>query len=394
MKKLKYVFVFPIVLGILVIVPRTNLEAQENVLTLEIEVSDILSNSQLLNLTSIGIDSEGRGPVLISGFLQNQTSETLSNLFFDITISASKKGELVYIKSKPNHPFSLAPNQPIYANNNNIASENIPGIKENLVFDVDLTTAGDKLFDNLDGSTTLPADVYVVSVTVFQQTNATGRVDLVTTQAEIGGSAAVAETIDFFLRTPGDEPDAEAEITNPFPQFSWEGDSGVEYRLIVVRNNGSDSPETLLQSARSSAPISEGGSLLQFENLDVLVKGESFQFPASGAQPLEAGQTYYWQISNTIKEGLNTIERSSEIWSFKLAAPETSSAPIVLSGEARTLLIQLVGQSKFETLRNSGFSIQEIEIDGVTYSGNQASVILERILTKIEDGNIILSGNN
>jgi hypothetical protein len=383
-----------VLLAVFAFVPNKKIFAQDQIVSIQIDVSDVLSNSQFIGLTNLGLDSEGRGPVLVSGFIQNEKNEVVSDLFLEIRVFAGKVGEIVNVISQPEFPFSLQPMQSVYVNNNTLSEDGVPGITERVKFDGGLTTEGDKFIESLDGSTTLPADIYSIEAIIFQNTNENGRVDLASVTAEIGGGVPVSESVDFFLRTPGDVTDANVEITNPYPQFSWEGEQGIEYRLLVVKGSDTDSPESLLQSARSSAPPADGGSLLQYENLDVKVVGESFQYPSSGAQPLEPGQTYYWQLSTSIQSGVNFEERTSEIWSFKLSEPETTDAPIIITEETKKAIINLIGNGRFENLISSGYTMQSFELDGVTYSGNQASIILAELLRKIESGEIVLSGGN
>ena len=383
-----------VLLPVFLFVPTEKLKAQNQIVSLELDVSDVLSNSQFIGLTSLGLDSEGRGPVLISGFIQNQTNEVVEDLYIEVRVFAGKIGEIANVISRSGFPFSLQPMQSVYMNNNTLSEDGVPGITETVKFDGGLTTVGDEFIESLDGSTTLPADIYSIEIIVFQNTNESGRVELASVSAEIGGAVPVSESVDFFLRTPGDVTDANVEITNPYPQFSWEGEQGIEYRLLVVKSSATDSPESLLQSARSSAPPKEGGSLLQFENLDIKVTGETFQYPSSGAQPLEPGQTYFWQLSTSIQSGVNFEERTSEIWSFKLAEPETTDDTIVITEETKKAIINLVGNGRFENLVSSGYTVQSFQIDGVTYSGAQAAIILAELLRKIEAGDIVLGGGN
>lgn len=382
-----------VLLAVFAFVPNKKILAQDQIVSLEIEVSDVLSNSQFIGLTSLGLNSEGRGPVLVSGFIHNETDTVVTDLFLEVSVYAGKVGRIIHVTSRPGFAFSL-PVGSVYVTNNTLSEDGVQGIKETVKFDGGLTAEGDNFIESLDGSTTLPADIYSIEAIVFQNTNENGRVDLASVVAEIGGGIPVSESVDFFLRTPGDVTDANVEITNPYPQFSWEGEQGIEYRLLVVKGSDTDSPESLLQSARSSAPPAEGGSLLQYENLDVKVIGESFQYPSSGAQPLEPGQTYYWQLSTSIQTGVNFEERTSEIWSFKLSEPETTDAPITITEETKKAIVNLVGNGRFENLLSSGYTFQSFQIDGVTYSGNQASIILAELLRKIETGEIVLSGGN
>lgn len=383
-----------LLLCMFVFVPNKKLIAQDQLVSLEIDVSDILANSQFIGLTNLGLDSEGRGPILVSGFIQNISDTVVSDLFLEIKVFAAKIGEIVNVTSRPGFPFSLARGQSIYVTNNTLSQDGVPGIKETVKFDGGLTPEGDNFIENLNGSTTLPTDTYSVEVNILQKQANGQQLIIASAQAEIGGSVPFSESVDFFLRTPGDVTDANVEITNPYPQFSWEGEQGIEYRLIVVKESASDSPESQLQSARSSAPISDGGSLLQYESLDVKVVGENYQYPSSGAQPLEPGQTYFWQLSTSIQSGNTSEERTSEIWSFKLSAPETSDAPFIITNETNKAIKTLVGNGRFENLISAGYTVQSFQIDGVTYSGNQGAIILAELLRKIENGDIVLSGGN
>lgn len=388
-KSKRNVFLGIITLWIVIIVPQVNVYAQSEVLSIDIDISDHLANTQVISLSSLGIDEKGSGPVLISGVIQNLTTEKLSNLYFEFRITSSKRGDIILYKQKKDFPFSLAPMQTVYVTNNAIKQESIPGISERLSFNGELTPEGDNLVESLDGALALPPDIYAVQVTIFQVTDALGRQDLATATAEIGNTSHT-ETLDIFLRTPGDVIGGNVEITNPYPQFSWDGELSAKYRLLVVKDNGEGSPESLLESAKNTLPINEGGSLLTFENLDVMVNGNNYQFPASGAQPLEAEQTYYWQIIASIKAGAGTIENASEIWSFKLKEAGSETSPAMLDADLKQSIIKLIGESRYNQLQNAGFSIQGLEIDGMPVVGPLISIKLAEIIRKIEDGDIIL----
>ncbi len=199
---------------------------------------------------------------MVSGFIQNVSDTVVNDLFLEVKVFAAKIGEIVNVTTQDGFPFSLARGQSIYVNNNTLSQDGVPGIKETVKFEGGLTPEGDSFIENLDGSTTLPADTYSIEVNIRQKQANGEKLIIASVQAEIGGGVPFSESVDFFLRTPGDITDANVEITNPYPQFSWEGEQGIEYRLVVVKGSPSDSPESQLQSARSSAPISEGGSLL------------------------------------------------------------------------------------------------------------------------------------
>jgi hypothetical protein len=145
-----------------------------------------------------------------------------------------------------------------------------------------------------------------------------------------------------------------AEITNPFPQLSWEGGINSEYRVIVVTTDENNSPESLIQSARSSSPTNLSGSLLQFENLDRVVVGNTLQFPSSGVQALIPGKTYYWQVFEQDRNS-DEILTSSEIWSFELVSTSRNANSVSFSEDEIQALRLLIEQGRFEELTRNGF---------------------------------------
>ncbi|MEX0608403.1 MAG: hypothetical protein WEA79_02135 [Balneolaceae bacterium] len=373
------------------VVPSQPVFSQNSQVNLEIELSQVLENSQVLSLTGLGLNTDGSGPVLISGFLENLTQESIRNLYFEFKMRGAKVGTILELTQKNSRPFSLGPNQSVYATNNDLANDRIPGIEENISFNGGLTSAGEGMINNLSGSTSLPRDIYTIEVSVFQVTNEMGRQALASASAEIGGGLSFFDASEIYLKSPGDVAGTEAEITNPYPQFSWEGESNTTYRLLVVESNGEDSPESLLQSAKSSSPTSSGGSLLQFENLDVLIENDSYQFPSSGVQALKKGKLYYWQVITTVQMSGDTEERSSEIWSFSLSGTESGGVTIPEDQNVREVLLQLLGEERYNRLNESGYKLGEIEIDGQIFSGPIAAQQLEMILEKIRNEQIILN---
>lgn len=383
------------------VVPNKLVQAQE--LNITVEPSAILADAEILSLTELGVNTDGSGPVLVSVIIENLSDQKAENLFLEIVVSSGKEGTILEYTQDSDRPFSLRPFQSVYITNNDVANEIFPGIEESIGFDGGLTPQGEDLIGELSGSTSLPQDVYSLEVTIFTFSDARGRQNLATGIAEIGGSStgakAVIEDSEIIPRTPGDAIGSESMITNPYPQFSWEGSTNISYRLIVVEDNGQDSPESLLQSAKSSSPLSEGGSLLEFENLDSFVEGTSFQYPSSGVQPLERGKTYYWQVSALKQSSSDRSEVLSEAWSFTLNDPtdqSSSGSPnenVTISEEVRTALIELIGQESFEQIQERGFTLESIEYDGQQFTGPAAALKLEELLQKIRDEKIVIQGN-
>lgn len=394
-KFLNFNFLILVVLG-LTFVPAKLAFAQSDAekITLDLTLSPALENAQVLGLASLGVDNKGTGPVLVSGTLINNTNELLTNLFFEFSIVAAKVGVIAEVTQQAAYPFTLDPGQVVFGDNNDIQNEAIPGIEETMQFDGGLTQAGEDFIENLSGSTTLPSDIYTFSVTISQVTSALGKQVLASQVIELGGSdGVILDERSIFLKTPGDVIGADVNITNPFPQFNWEGDASAEYRVIVVRANGQDSPESLIESAKSTLSTQNGGSLLQFENLDATVVGNSYQYPSSGAQALVAGQTYYWQVITLIQTAVGTEELTSEVWSFKLAAPNEATTLVEIDQETFDILVRLVGEEQYAELTESGYSFEGIEANNQIVTGIAALQLLAEIIQKIEDGDIILNSN-
>lgn len=376
------------------VVPNEFIHAQQA--SIDVEPSAILENAQVLSVSGLGVNTDGSGPVIMSMTMENLTGERLENLYLEIIVSAAKQGNIVEYTQDAGRPFSLRPFQSVYITNNNLANETFPGIEESVRFSGGLTDAGEDLIGNLSGSTTLPSDTYAIEVTLFTMTDAGGRTNIASDVAEIGGGSSVKASVeesDIYLKVPGDVLGSEAEITNPYPQFSWEGQNDVSYRLLVVEQNPQDNPESLLESAKSSNPFSEGGSLLEFENLDVIVEGTSFQFPSSGAQPLEEGKTYYWRVLTTIQSSGDTEEISSEIWNFTLKNQTQSTPDTPVSDELEETIVELIGEETYRRLSESGFELESVEYDGQQFTGMAATMKLEELLQKIRDEELILDRN-
>jgi len=370
------------------------LNAQSS-LDLEVTLDPSLENAQILGFNNIGIDQSGRGKSIIRIIISNNSDELMEALFFDVRVSSSRTGTIAEAFSINSTPFSLDPFQTVVIDNNNLADEQFPGIEETLEFDGDVTPEGEDFLNDLEGSTVLPEDIYTVETAIYQTNNRiNGGTLLASSIIELGGGG-FEDIRDVFLRFPGDALGSDIAISNPLPEFSWEGDSGQEYRLLVVTANGLDSPEALLQSARSTEPTLQlgsigSGSLLEFENVDAVVQGTGFQMPPNGVQTLEPGKTYYWQVFAQIKTGAGVEERASEIWQFSIASETGNDTEILLSDETRELVTRLIGDVKLSDLRARGFTLNTIVIDGQEFSGPALTQKLEEILQKVNDEEIII----
>ncbi len=369
--------------------------AQSDKVTLEFSLSPVLEQAQVLGLSSLGVDTEGGGPVIISGSLVNNTTERLENLYFEFDVEGASYGVLARIRQQAAYPFSLNPGQVVFATNNDIQNEEIPGISDRMKFDGGLTSTGENFVEDLSG-TTLPNDQYSFAVRIYQVTEEGRRELLANETIQLGGNISeggVVDELTILLRTPGDLVGAESAITNPIPQLSWEGNASLTYRVLVVSANGSDSPESLLESAKSSESTDKGGSLLQFEYLDQTIRGNSLQYPSSGVQALVPSQTYYWQVVTSMNTALGTNEIVSEIWEFTLIDPGTESTVVEVDQETVQALVQLIGQDTYNLLLETGYSFENIEIDGQVYTGVVGVQKILELIEKFQNGDLVIEGN-
>ncbi len=368
-------------------------KAQTNLLNLDVEVSPSLENAQVLGFTNLGIDQTGKGPVIVSFLMENTSGARLDNLFLDIVLSSNINGTIAEIYQQNDAPFSLETGQVVYATNNNLADERIPGIEEDLRFKANITDNGREFINNLQGSTSLPVDVYTATIAVYQNNNRlNGGNVIATASVEIGGGSE-GDIRDIFLKSPGDVVGTNVEITNPLPEFSWDGEVNLTYRLVIVRDNGLDSPEALIQAAISTNPTSGGtqapGSLLEIENLDRIIRGINFQYPANGAQPLIPGNRYYWQLIAQIQTADGFESRPSTVWAFTLV-DNSGNAIVEITPEAQQAIINILGNERYQRLSQRGFRLESMNLNGSELTGPQMVIRLERFLEKIRGEKIIV----
>ena len=384
------------------VVPNLDTFAQncnlEGSITLDVQLAPILSESQVLSLTALGIDNRGSGPQLVTGSMKNETDELLENLYFEFRVSATQVGVIAELVQQAAFPFSLDPQQFVYGTNNNVDSEQLPGVEEEFKFDGGLTPEGEQFIEDLGGTTALPTDVYTVYTSISQVTNECGRVILAEKTVSVGGNetGVILDELSISLRTPGTEIGTIFSISNPYPQLSWEGDASRDYRVIVVAKDGDRDIQTMINDAEGSPPLLDGGDLITpFEYLDVNVTGNSLQYPTAGAQALITGQTYYWQVSTQVNSTTGIEDFVSDIWTFTLIDPSDASSAAAQEIDEETIqaIIALIGADLYTTLSEDGFFFESIELDNQSFSGITGFQKLAEIFGLINDGDIILNDN-
>lgn len=360
-------------------------------ISLDLSINKQLNNAQIISLTTLGIDRRGRGQQLARLILRNRDNKNVDNLYFNFTVETSQHGVIATGYQRNPHPFSLDANQ-VVTTNNNMIQDGINQIEEKLYIDAELTKSGEDLYNDLEGSTRLPNDIYTFTVTITQNRNLeSGGSVVAQTSATIGNTPSV-EISDIYLQTPGGVVGEEARINSSYPEFAWDGSSNATYRLLVVEDNGTDSPQDLIQSAKSTEPVLENGTsgqgtLLEFEHADVRISRSTFQYPTSGVQSLESGNTYYWQVIAIIKGAGQTQEVTSEIWNFTLES-SSGTDQIRQEEQLQTMLEEMLGAEQYNELQEQGYDFQSIVINGQTLEGPAAVARLSNFMRKVKSEEI------
>lgn len=366
----------------------------QNGVRVDIRLSDPVTQAQVLGLSTLGVDRRGEGQPLGTLLIQNNTPETQENLYLHVRVESTSEGTLVEMDQEQS--FSLSPNQTVRANNNGL-QEGLPGIETTPTFSGGLTNAGEEFVNDLEGQTQLPNDQYTLTLAVYQGANRPGGGKPLDRSSATVGSSPSADVASIYINRPGGEVGSGLDpvINTQRPTFNWAGESGLDYRLVVVQSGGQDSPEALIESAEGTGPILVGNSnrnstLLEHEMADARLSSNSFQYPSSSVKQLQPGKTYLWRVSALVQtaEGENVIP--SAIWSFSIADSQ-SDEPTEMSNEMQQALRDLVESDQFSTIQEQDMSPQSVIIDGQKYSGAEMERKLNEFLNRARRGEITIT---
>jgi len=360
---------------------------------IELRVNPLLTEAQALSLATLGINTSGRGQELFEIIIQNTSGTLQTDLYLRIEVYASRFGKIAEVYSARRQPITLQPAQVIIANNNNL-EVGVPGIPpQSLV--AALTTEGENFVNSLEGSSAIPDDIYTTKVFVFRGSPFPGEGQLLASAEEVVGARPIQNSVDFELLQPGGPVGGGDLSVSVTPAFRWDGPIDQRYRLIVVEDFG-QSPLSLLQGAQSTEAVlgsgAAGSRLLEFEMVDALIQGTSWQYPVSGVRPLQPGSRYFWQIFALIQTATGVQERPSSIFEFtvpdggnpgEFQTANQESTPVVLSisPELGAELVALIER---------GYEITSVEVDGIRYSGASVLTVLEEFANGIRSGEITI----
>lgn len=360
----------------------------------EIRLMSVVTQAQVISLTTIGVDTRGRGQRVMELVLQNNTNRRIDNLYLHVQVSSSSVGVIAHADTDNHRPFSLLPNQLIVADNNRLYT-GIPGLEGGTSITGQLTPEGDRFIESLEGTTRLPDAVYTTVLSIFQGGNRLNGGRLVTSFTQNIGSAPIANVVDFNIVTPGGPLGGGDQIGSVQPTFRWEGPVNTDYRLIVVQDPGrGQSAESLIQAALSTAPGGVSGgtaTLLENEMLDMVVRANNYFYPTTGAKALRPGRKYYWQVIAQIRSSRGVESRPSAIYEFTITNPQASA-----NAEIQAAVAPLLAQASpeiaaaFQQLVDGGFQLDRLVVEGREMSGVQLRAFLEEFFEKVKRGEIIL----
>ena len=174
----------------------------------------------------------------------------------------------------------------------------------------------------------------------------------------------------------------ENTIYTNFPIFQWFSQpcNGCESYIRISRFNSSqhNSPEDAIEDQRV-LPFdqSEDWSLLNAPN--------SFQYPLTGAYPLEPGNVYCWQVMIKLPTTSGTEEMVSNISAFKIGVSGEIENASMTSNPFLLALKNTLGEDQFNALFGPGNDLQgfiptgQLEVNGITVDQTSINYLLGQI---------------
>lgn len=366
--------------------------AQQSDFELEIRAEPLFNNAQVAELTTLTTTEGTSSTRLITVTVTNLSDEIADDLFLDIDVSSSREGVLMQSFQRNSTPFNLNSSEVAFISNLDIARGQLPNITSPVVFDASLTETGRIFLNRLKGISTLPPDDYTITVRLYRRNNSRNggiflaEAETTTGQNLLDGDFSITQIV------PGDFLGSNVSISNPYPEFRWEGLPQQSYRLILVEDVPGESPQALIESIFSTTPSDNNlnAGQFDFEYLNVKVDGTSFQYPATGTKMLRSGKVFHWQVFSSLLTTSGVSQRSSEIWSFRLREGTQPVNEVSIDAELQDLLIALIGAERTRQILANNFALFEIEIDDQLFTGESARNELMKLLNKVRDNRVKL----
>jgi hypothetical protein len=173
-------------------------------------------------------------------------------------------------------------------------------------------------------------------------------------------------------------------IYSNFPIFQWFSQScnGCNSFIRVAQYNSGvhSSLEDALEDQRV-LPFNQSDNWHPIENVN------SYQYPFSGAYPLEPGNVYAWQIMITLPTTSGFEEMASSIFAFKIGIAGTVETANSISSPLLMTLQQALGDDQYNAFFGSGNELQgynpsgQLLINGVNVDEASVNYILNQFLS-------------
>jgi len=154
------------------------------------------------------------------------------------------------------------------------------------------------------------------------------------------------------------------QVYIPYPIFQWNADycdKCSNYSIRICEYN-LDMHNSLEDAINSLSIIPAGTGFL-----DTGSQNNIFQYPVTGFEDLTLGNFYVWQVKRSFETTYGLEEELSDIFVFQMNDNDQSANNAELSEQNLNMILQLIGQSKFDEL----FTLDSGEL----YNYNPTSVI-------------------
>ena len=171
-------------------------------------------------------------------------------------------------------------------------------------------------------------------------------------------------------------------LYSTFPIFQWYSQScaGCETFIRVTEFNSQvhSSLEEAMDDQRV-LPFDQSEEWYLIDNVN------SFQYPFSGAYPLEEGKVYGWQIMISLPTTIGQEEMASTINAFKIGSAGTVENTDMFTNPFLMVLQEVLGDDQFNAFFGSGNVLQgynptgQFEMNGITVDEASVGYILSQI---------------
>ena len=364
---------------LVVLVLSVGAVAQSSDMELDIRMDSGFSQQDLSEMFSAVIEQDDSAQ-FFQITAENMSSGILRNNFVILEVHSEVFGTVLTAEQSSSGVFSLNPGGQITFSNLSITEISNLEIRGEPEFDLVITSNGRKLIQNLRRGYLIADDLFTINVRIEQDIMDNREIltqESTSFETALNESELVIETDrEIVTELMG------LNVSNEAPEFSWSGEENWSYRLVIVDTDRAQNTEALF-SERFTREHSENDIRDEQAGvvLDVIAGQPSYQIPDRFAGLFEPGKTYAWQVQSskqTVQD--NFVQAYSDRLEF------TTSFPI--EGEIRELLVNIFGEERTNEFIENGLLLDQIQVDGVTYSKEEVLSILREMAGKIENNQL------